>query len=162
MINTKKVTDRRQLRFESLDDILRDAESLVAAERTGRLRATGNWTLGQALGHLAFWIDAPFDGYPEMKTPPWFMLKLIRLFKNGFLNNKLPAGVRLPNVEAGTFGVDELPADEGYAALQASLDRLRSQTPTTPNPVLGEMSREEWIKINLRHAELHLSFFHVD
>ena len=28
------------------------------------------------------------------------------------------------------------------------------------NPFLGELSHEDWIKLNLRHAELHFSFFH--
>jgi hypothetical protein len=69
MINTKKVRDRRALRFETVDDVLRDAELLAEAARRGTLRATGNWTLGQALAHLATWINMPFDGYPEMRRP---------------------------------------------------------------------------------------------
>jgi hypothetical protein len=33
--------------------------------------------------------------------------------------------------------------------------------PAGPNPVLGKLSHQDWIKLNLRHAELHQSFFHL-
>ena len=43
-------------------------EQLAAAEREGRLRSVGNWTLGQTLGHLAAWADYSYDGVP-LKVP---------------------------------------------------------------------------------------------
>ena len=160
MINTKHVKDRRPLRFEHLDDAVRGAEALADAERGGALRATGNWTLGQAIGHLAYWANAPFDGYPETRPMPWLMKKLLPLFKNGFLNKGLPAGARIPGVPAGTFGVDVMPSDEALAQLRPAFARMQSQPPTEQNPLFGHMTHEDWIKLNLRHAELHLSFFH--
>ena len=39
--------------------------------------------------------------------------------------------------------------------------RLESQVPTRPNPLFVSLTHEEYIKLNLRHAELHLSFFHA-
>jgi Protein of unknown function (DUF1569) len=160
MINTKKVRDRRKLRLESLDEAVRDAEALAEAERGGTLRVTGNWTLGQTIGHLAFWASAPFDGYPTMRRPPWLLRLLSPLLKPVFLNKGLPAGVRISGVPAGTFGVDVMPTDEALGRLRAAFARLASQAPAGPNPFFGPMTHDEWIKLNLRHAELHLSFFH--
>jgi hypothetical protein len=160
MINSRKVTDRRQLRFASLDEGVRDAEALAEAERQGSLRVTGNWTLGQSIGHVAFWARAPFDGYPEMPQMPWLLRKLLPLFKNGFLNKRLPAGGRIPGVPEGTFGTEQLTTDDALAQLRAAFERLGRESPTVPNPIFGELTHEEWIKLNLRHAELHLGFFH--
>ena len=159
MIDTKRVSDRRALRFESLDAAVRDAELLEEAERNDKLRATGNWKLGQALGHLAFWARAPFDGYPEMPRPPWFMRLLMPLFKQGILNKKMPVGIRMPQVPEGTIGVERLPTEGALGQMRSAFERMANQSPTLQNPLFGPMTHEEWIKLNLRHAELHLSFF---
>ncbi|HEY4234588.1 MAG TPA: DUF1569 domain-containing protein [Lacipirellulaceae bacterium] len=160
MIDTKIVKDRRPLRFETFDEAVRDAESLAGADRNGKLRATGNWTLGQALGHVAFWARAPFDGYrPTPRMPLPFRL-LIPLMKNRFLNKGLPTGARIPGIPGGTFGIEPQDTDGGLADLRAAFDRLIREMPGEPNPVLGTLSHDDWIKLNLRHAELHQSFFH--
>jgi Protein of unknown function (DUF1569) len=162
MINTRNVTDRRPLRFESLDEAVRDAVALSEAERRGTLRATGNWTLGQAVGHLAFWARAPFEGYPGLPRPPWLLRVVARPLKRYFLNRGMPSGGRIPSAPEGTYGVDRLETDVALAQLRTAFARLAEESPTVPNLVLGEMTHEEWIKLNLRHSELHLSFFHAE
>ena len=69
-IDTTKVANRRQVRYNSLDDVLADAEHLVQLEAEGKLRPLGNMTLGQALGHLALWMHASVDGIPDDLRPP--------------------------------------------------------------------------------------------
>jgi hypothetical protein len=160
MIDTKKVKDRRQLRFENFSEAIRDAQSLADAESRGTLRATGNWTLGQSLGHVAFWARAPFDGYPPAPEPPLFVRLLIPLLKSRFLNKGLPVGVSLPGVPGGTLGIEPLATDQGLADLRTVFGRLSHEMPAAPNPVLGKLSHVEWIQLNLRHSELHQSFFH--
>jgi hypothetical protein len=162
MINTKKVKDRRKLRFETFAEVVRDAEMLADAERNGTLRATGNWTLGQAIGHIATWARFPLDGYPLLPRPPFFVRMMIPFMASSFLSKGLPAGVHLPKVEGGTYGTEPLDADHAIRELRRALGRLGQQAPTIPNPILGELTHEEWIMLNLRHAELHLSFFHPD
>ena len=159
MINTRKVIGRRKLRFENFADALREAEALAAAEQSGTLRSLGNWTLGQAIGHIAFWADAPFDGYPDMPPLPWLLRVVVTLFKKPILNRGIPSGGKIPSVPGGTFGIDVLPTDEAIARLRRAFDRLAVKQPTQPNPVFGVMSHADWIKMNLRHAELHLGFF---
>jgi hypothetical protein len=160
MINTKKVRDRRALRFGTLDDVLRDAELLAEAARGGTLRATGNWTLGQALAHLATWVNMPFDGYPRMQPPAWWMRLLRPVITWWLVHKGFPAGVRIAGAPGGTFGIEPCEVDDGLNRLRAAFRRLVDAAPMRTSPVFGTMTREEWIKFHLRHAELHLSFFH--
>lgn len=162
MIDTKQVKDRRRLRFERFEEALDDARRLAESEQCGTLRATGNWSLGQALHHEAYWANAPFDGYPAMKRPPWFLRPLFSLSKDSFLDKALPAGMRIPGSDMGTYGVEPMQSTQALADLQAAFARLAAQVPMRPNPIFGKMSHEEWIKLHLRHAELHQSFFHPE
>lgn len=158
-VDTAKVTQRRRLRFNTLDEVRRDAEQLVAAERAGRLRRSGNWTLGQIFGHLAAFIDYAYDGYPpSLANPPWFVKLFLRMRKNKFLRGPLPAGVKIPRVKGGTTGAEPIPTDEGYAKLTRALERLAAAPPAAPNIVFGPLTHEQWCALHQRHAELHLGF----
>lgn len=160
MIDTKNVSEFRTLRFESLDDVRREAERIAAAERAGTLRRSGNWTAGQTFGHLATWIGFAFDGYPPSLRPPWFVRALARFGKERFLSKPLPRGFRLPKVEGGTVGTEPLTLEEGLSRLTAALDRLDRTAPTVANPVFGPMTHDEWKRAHLRHAELHMGYLH--
>ncbi|MGA3066203.1 MAG: DUF1569 domain-containing protein [Tepidisphaeraceae bacterium] len=157
MIDTGNVDGRRDVHFSSLDEMLMDAENLAKAESAGKLSRVGNWTLGQACGHLAVWTNFAYDGYP-MKVP--FLIKmLIRPMKTRFIKGPIPAGKNLPGVDGGTFGTEALPTATGLADLKLATARLKSAPPKDPNPVFGDLQHDEWIALALRHAELHLSFF---
>lgn len=158
-VDTRKVTGRRALRFASLDDAMRDASALAEAQDRGEARQLGNWTLGQSLGHVAYWIDAAYDGFPPELSPPGWVKFFAKFFRGQFLNGKMPSGVRLKGAPSGTFGTEPYSTPEGLARFIKACERLKSSTPTQPNLIFGPMTHEEWTKLNLRHAELHLSFF---
>ena len=160
MVDSRKVKDRRHPRFNDVDEAIRDAQALAQAERQGTLRAVGNWELGQAVGHVAYWARAPFEGYPPMRRPPWLLRVITALLKRRLLTHGFPAGVRIPGTPEGTFGLDRMPTDQALEELRAAFARLASQPPPGENPVFGPLSHDEWIKLNLRHAELHFGFFH--
>ena len=149
---------RRQLRFETIDDALAEADRLVAGEREGRLDGAGNWTLGQTLGHLATWANFAFDGYPPEVRAPLPVRLILRLMRGSILRKGMMAGVKVGKVPGGTLGLDVLPADEGLRRFRAAMERLRGSAPTAANPVFGRLTHEQWIQLNLRHAELHLGF----
>lgn len=149
---------RRTLRFATLDDALNEAERLAAAEREGRLERVGQWTLGQTLGHLAAWIDYGFEGFPAAARPALPLRLLLRLMRNRVLSSPMPSGIRLGNVPGGTVGIDPLDTDEGLRRYRAAVARLKASGPTHPSPVFGALTQEQAIQLNLRHAELHLSF----
>ncbi len=161
-INTRSVRDRRQLSFCTLADLRREIDRIAEADRAGRLRCAGNWTAGQAFGHLATWINFALDGYPPDLRPPLLVKLLLRTQKKRFLRGPLPRGVRLPKVEGGTLGAEPLPLDEGLARLRNAIDRLERTAPTVPNPIFGPMTHDEWIQGHLRHAELHLGCLHPE
>ena len=156
-VKSGAVVGRRSLRFDSLDEVLEDVERLVEAENQGRLKQRGNWTLGQTLGHLAAWVDYSYTGPPF--KPPFFIRWILRLRKHKFLHDPMPAGVRIPRVPGGTTATDPKPLPEATEAYKRSLQRLKAEAPTLPHLIFGQLPHHEWILINLRHAELHLSFF---
>ena len=58
-----KTASRRALHFNTIPDAIAEADRLAAADRAGKLKQLGNWTLGQNLGHLASWVDYSFMGH---------------------------------------------------------------------------------------------------
>ena len=149
---------RRELRFDSIDAALADAERLAAAEREGRLASCGNWTLGQALGHLATWANFAFDGYPDSLHPPLPVRVIAKLLRRKIIYGRMMPGMRIGKLPGGTVGLEVLSTDEGLSRYRAAMQRLRATPPTIVNPVFGPLTHDQWIQLNLRHAELHLSF----
>jgi len=120
----------------------------------GRL---GSWTPGQTLGHPACWAEYGYTGFP-LRVPLLIRL-VLRLRKRQFLYGPMRAGVRIPGVEGGTLATEPLPLEEGLGRFRRVLGRLAAEAPTAPSPIFGRLTHEEATALNLRHAELHLSFF---
>jgi hypothetical protein len=156
-VDTGKITGRRKLRFESINEMMSEVERLVQAEKAGRLQRIGNWTLGQALGHLAVWSEYAYTGSPL--KPPFFIKVLLRLRKQKFLYGPMRAGVKIPGVPGGTLATEPMPLNEALARLRRVMERLKKEAPTAPNVIFGPLTHDESIALNLRHAELHLGFF---
>jgi hypothetical protein len=156
-VNTAKVADRRLLQFAAIDDALAEAERLIEAERAGRFRRVGNWTLGQALGHVAAWAEFSYTGAPL--KPPFFIRWILKLRKRKFLYGPMRAGVKIPGVQGGTLATLPMPSEEALERFRRAFRRLKSKAPNAPNVIFGPLAHEEWVAINLRHAELHLGFF---
>lgn len=157
MINTKKVA-RRKLRFESIDEVLVDVDKIVAAAQAGTLQSIGNWKPGQVLAHVAAWIEYGYVGYP-VKTPPWIIRFILKRMLPGMLNGGMRPGVKIPGVSAGTTGQDDQPLDQAAERLKKAFLRLKSgEQCDYDSPAFGAMSHQDRILLNLRHAELHLSF----
>jgi Protein of unknown function (DUF1569) len=156
-VNTGKVTGRRVVAYESLDDILMDAERLVAAPQVKML---GNWTLGQMLAHLAGGLHMAIDGSEH--RPPWFVRLMGPILKRRVLR-KMSAGFQLPKPIADQIiPAHAVSPEEGLRLLQEAVKRFRSDTGRQPHNVFGKMTGAEWHQLQLRHAELHMSFATFD
>lgn len=155
--DTGKITGRRQLRFNSIDEAVAEANRLAEAERQGRLTQMGNWALGQAMGHIAGWIEFGYEGFPI--GAPWLIRLIVWLQKKKFLYGPMRAGVKIPGVSGGTLATEPMSVEEGLGRLTAAFQRLKAEPQKYPSPVLGQLTHEESSALNLRHAELHLSFF---
>jgi hypothetical protein len=155
-VNSRKVTGRRILQFDSIDEMMADVDRLVEAQRVGRLQQLGNWTLGQILGHLAVWAEYSYTGLPL--RVPLVIRWILRLQKHSFLYRPQRPGMRIPFVAGGTLATEPMSLDDALPLLRRVMERLKSDPPTAPCKILGHLRHEEWIAINLRHAELHLGF----
>lgn len=152
---------RRNLKFHSLDDVLSDLQRLEEAERAGKLKTTGQWTPGEILSHLAAWIEYGYEGYPLGK-PPFFLRWILKRMLPGMLRNGMRAGVRIPGAKAGTYGQEKIGTSEAFRRYRAALARFKQNEPCPfDSPAFGPMSMEDRVRLNLRHAELHLSFLQI-
>jgi hypothetical protein len=153
-VNTSKVVGRRELHFATLDQMSADAERLAAAKN---VRALGNWSLGQALGHIAAAMDMAVDG--AKFQAPWFIRMMAPLFKKKILT-KMSPGYRLPTIATkDLIPPPTISTEEGIARFRKSLSRLKATPNRAPSPFLGRLTREESDRLQMCHAELHLSFF---
>jgi uncharacterized protein DUF1569 len=155
-VNTGRVVGRRNLRFNSVDEVLADVDRLVDAERAGRLKRLGNWSLGQTLGHLATWAEYAYTPAP-LKTP-WFVKAILRLMKRKYLYGSMHAGAKIPGVAGGTLGTAPMSVEEALPRFRQAFERLKKEPPTAPSPAFGKLTHGEGVALNMRHAELHLSF----
>lgn len=155
-VKTGHVGGRRSLHFNSIDDMLADAESLHRAEREGRLTLLGNWSLGQSFGHLSGWVRFGFEGTPL--KPPWIVRLIFRPMKSRMLYKPMRAGGNIPRVPGGTLATEPMTGDEGIDRMRKWFGRLKNESPTLPHIIFGPLSHDEWINLHLRHSELHLSF----
>jgi hypothetical protein len=160
MLNTKSAS-RRQLRFESVDDLLAELDQIEAAAQRGALATTGNWTVGQILSHLSAWIEYGYEGFP-ISPPPLPVRWLLKWMLPGMLRNGMRAGVKIPGVKGGTTGADAVATAEALVRYRAAVSRLQSEPAKFASPAFGAMSETDRIRLQLRHAELHLSFLALD
>ncbi len=151
-VNTKRVTGRRTVHYESFSEILADAERLAAIPT----RTLGNWSVGQIYTHLARSIDVMIDGAPVSAPLPmrWFL----RAIKGWILKRPLPTGYRLPKQAARLVPEPTISTEAGLACLRTAIDRIQTTESRAPHPAFGRCSREDWDAFQFRHCETHMSF----
>jgi len=152
-VNTRRVTNRRKLRYQDLDEFLADAERM----RRGPVHTIGNWTLPQIFDHLARSMTASMDGMNvSFPAAARFILKFR---KKKILSSPMKPGFRCPRqVELALRPREGLDADKSWADLRAAVSRFKTAPSFADHPAFGKMTRDEWNQIALRHAELHMSF----
>jgi hypothetical protein len=158
-INTKQVTDRRELHFDTLQQILDDAQTVTAGGDPDAVRCLGNWSAAQNIHHVAQTIRMSREGFGDVTVP--LPMKLIGnvLRITGRTAKPFPAGIKPPPKVAASFAPPDdidLPA-----ALQLLADQVRLATPgslTAKSPLFGRLSDAQWRELHCRHGELHLSF----
>ncbi len=153
-VKTSKVEGRRELHFATLDEMSADAERLAAAQN---VPALGNWTLGQALGHLAAGMDMAVDG--ATFRAPWFIRMFAWTMKKRILR-KMDPGYSFPdNAAKYLLPPPTISTEEGISRFRKSLAQLKATPNRAPSPFLGRLTRHESDRLQMSHAELHLSFF---
>jgi hypothetical protein len=161
-VNTRRA-ERREVRLESLDDLRAEVERLAAAERAGTLRRTGNWSAGQAFEHLGKFMAMSIDGFPPEAAPPWWIRGVVKLVKPRAVRGMPPpAGLKLPAEASFLLPRDSVPLEEGEGLILRQIERVRAgERFEKPSPAFGALSHEQWTRLHLGHARLHLSFLHA-
>lgn len=154
---TDRVQGRRSLRFESLDDILREAECVA----THPGRTLGNWSVAEILDHLANSIRAAYEG-PDARVSWMIRWILAPLIRSSVLNQPMRPGTSLPKVMSHFLPGDDPTTGESLEKLRTWIARMRTEKPPLEHPIFGKLSHDNWVKLHLRHAELHLSFILPD
>ncbi len=151
-VNTAKVAGRRRLKFASYDELLADLDRLTS----GPIQTLGNWTPGQNFRHLAVVYNSSIDGFSM--TFPLHIRMIAKIFRKKLLTMQMPPGVKLPASGRKTLLPPDTPTDEGAAQLREAVARLQRETKRANHPVFGPLTREEWDRVHLTHASLHMSF----
>jgi hypothetical protein len=140
---------RRDLTFASLDDVMPEVERLLAGHTT-----VGRWTLGQICNHLASALRLTLEAPPSPAEPTREQRVARRLY---FRSGRFPDGMEAPvRVLQPQPGLDAATETE---ALREAIARFASTTgPFPAHPVLGPLTREEWIRFHSLHCAHHLGF----
>jgi len=145
---------RRQLRFESIDQAIDDIDNLHACghERLGK------WSLAEVCDHLTMAMRMSLDGWPADRRVPWPM----RLFGATVAKwtilwfGWIPRGVPLPHGSLGNE--DPRPEQTAVSHCIATLRELRDHDGDFyPHPIVGRMTPKQWCRYHLVHAAHHLS-----
>ena len=105
---------------------------------------------------MAAWIEYAYAGYPF--TAPPDAVARARANKGRVLERGMIPGFRIAGIEGGTTGTEALSAEEGVERFGRAWRRLIQDCPAGEHAFFGPMTHEEWVQLNLRHAELHLGF----
>lgn len=153
LVNPKTVQGRRNLEFSTLDEIVADAKRLVAANDT---QTVGNWSLSHLLSHLTMTFNSSIDGF-QVKAPLFIRL-ILPFFKRVIINRKMSPGIKLPKSAQAVAFPDVGSAEEALEQLRKAVARAKSERMEAVHPAFGNMTHDEWVKLHLRHSEMHLSF----
>jgi hypothetical protein len=87
-IETRRLKNRRDVRFSNFDEFLADADRLAS----GPVRQLGNWTLAQIFDHLARSMSVSVDGTNEQF--PWPLRIALRLVRKRIIGSPDTASPR--------------------------------------------------------------------
>jgi len=153
-----KSNARRQLKFENLDQVVDELNSLLSSGYA----KTGNWDLSQVCGHLHDWMRFGLDGYPKASPPirlvVWLMKVTIgrrqfeAVVKKGFR-------AKLPTMPETVPDSDAASDESAVEQLTKTIGRLKeSNGPVVPSPLYGSLTYDETVQLQLAHCAHHLRF----
>ncbi len=148
------MSNRRTLDYARIDSIMPDVDRLLQSHTT-----SGRWTLGQILDHLDKAIRLTAH-QPRRDTPPPAPTPEQDAVRTAFFAARsMPEGRDVPTPRL-------VPNPD--AEPRASADSLRGainvivafEGPLPVHPVLGPLTRDEWLQFHCVHCAHHLSFAH--
>ncbi len=154
----KSEPEKRALKFDNFDAMLAEVETL----KNGGYTSNGNWTLGQACGHLADWMRFPMDGFPKPPLPMRAVFWMMKITVAPGMKRKILAeGFKggLPTAPETVPDAKSFSDEEGIAQLREAVQRLSAwDKELIPSPLFGPMDKEMQTRVSLLHAEHHLGY----
>ena len=149
----------RDVRFQTLDDILADARAMLDRP----VRSLGNWTPAQIVDHVGIPIRGATDGFGDVRLP-WhsrlFFRVVMAVYPAMFLKNKFPKGIKFPKGTEAFFSprpADAITLQQAVDELATTVERAKRERMSHPSPLVGPLSHEQWEQLHCRHAELHFA-----
>ena len=145
------------MRFKTLVDVQATIQNIERANH----RVLGHWTAAQNFYHLAAAFEASLDGLPD--GFPLVARKLIRPIRWFITRIRFPPSVPIPeSIRHRLEPPFDVEFDTQKVRLLESIDQFREFSGThPPHPVLGPLTRDEWVGFHLRHSQHHLSFIKI-
>ncbi|WP_165075902.1 DUF1569 domain-containing protein [Paludisphaera rhizosphaerae] len=151
-------TERRRLKFQDLQDAVREAEALHA----GGYRRLGKWDLSQVCGHLADWLTFPVDGFPKPPTALRAVMFVVRntvapaMLRKTLATGEMPGGAPTMPATVPSPGGDEA---EALARFRRAVERFQAhEGDYLPSPLFGQASREDANRMQIIHCAHHLGY----
>src|SRR5262245_57111445 len=128
LIDTSRVTGRREVRLATLDDLLADLARVETAAADGRLRTLGNWSAAQVVQHIGKLFEFSLDGFPFRY--PWHLRAGARLLRflswRWLLRVAFKPGFKNPAVAAPLEPSPEVTLPEALAYLRRQVGRIQA------------------------------------
>jgi Protein of unknown function (DUF1569) len=156
-VDTRRAARRRYVHYADFDAFLAEAERLAAMGA----ETTGNWSLAQIFDHLARSMSVAVHGTKALfPLPARFVLRLLR---KRIISGPLKPGFNCPRGLAGVLKpAEDIETAEGLQRLRAAARQFQKAPALATHPAFGRLTRGEWDRLTLRHAELHMSFVVAD
>jgi len=147
------------VRFRNTDDLRKYVVQIVDTDHEN----LGNWTTAQIFYHVAAAFEASVGATPLPLGFPRVLRWIIRPCRRLVTHVRFPPGLPIPAAIAFKLKPPPNPdLAEQYRRLLIAIDLFDEHTgPMPPHPVLGPLTRSEWIGFHLRHCEHHFSFIRL-
>jgi hypothetical protein len=141
---------RPELRFDTLDAMLADAERLAL----GYERA-GQWELGTILDHLTKSLSTPFA--PGQKNLPWPVAATLRFFMRAMVRRGRYPAIKFP--APSMLKPSPMETAPALAAFREVVERVKGLPDGVIEcPPAGPMRSADFVAVQLLHAAHHLAF----
>ncbi len=153
MVKSKTAAKRRKLHFNSLDDILNDAKTVLAAGEA----TCGGWSAGQIVSHITIFVHGSVDGLPFTLPLPARIFG--RIGRGIFLALGFPSGIKIPaSIPQSIRHPEDVTLEVAVERLTQAIHKAEQKRMNGISPLMGKLNHKQWVKFHCRHAELHFSF----
>jgi hypothetical protein len=153
-VDVKKISNRRQVRYRSLQELLTDVDQLAK----GEVRTLGNRSFVEILRHLNLVMNNSIDVSNSTLRLPWYIRIAGRLLRKQILARGLQPGFQLPTAEDEKVWPKGGDVASAVEELHQAVHRLDTESKRGSHPAFGAMNVDEWNMFHLSHSQLHMSF----